>query len=56
VLGSDAATNQMDYYDDRLLRDEGMRVPVVATKEAPKKGLSARERIARYQQRGHDFS
>lgn len=47
VLNTPAAQQQMEYYDDRLLRDHGMRVPVPVAPPA-KPGLSARDRMNAY--------
>jgi hypothetical protein len=47
VLNSSAATDQMDYYDDRLLRDQGLRVPV-PIEPAAKKGISHKDRFNAY--------
>ncbi len=58
VLQSPAATQQLDYYDDALLREQGMRVPVPVVPAAPEKnaGQLARERMKAYREQGYDFS
>lgn len=48
VLNSPAAVAQMEYYNDAVLRDQGMRVPVLPEKPAEKKGLSHKDRMNAY--------
>lgn len=56
ALGSEAARQQLDYYADTLLRNEGLRVPLEAAPiEKPSK-LSYRDRMKAYEAQGHDFS
>ena len=54
VLGSPAALAQTGYYDDHLLRDEGMRVPVLVEPAAKKTGISHRDRMNSHKNIGFD--
>ena len=56
VLGSPAAAQQLDYYADTLLRDEGLRVPVAAEQPAKKTPLDYQKRMEAFRKQGYDFS